>query len=151
MAHGSGCVNPDWDNEFLDLLETDPEPLAALSHHDYMERGGTEVGRDDQLAADAGGAWWHGATRMHRNYHAPLITGYGLLALEADKRHGHPHRRAPISQSLRDDRQIWIDGERVRDVITDRRFAGAAHSVAELYDMQHDPALLERMTYRLAE
>jgi 4-hydroxyphenylacetate 3-monooxygenase len=49
--------------------------------------------------------------------------------------------------SLRDDRQIWIDGELVTDVVADRRFAAAAHSMAELYDMQHDPALLERMTY----
>ncbi|MGH7153164.1 MAG: 4-hydroxyphenylacetate 3-hydroxylase family protein [Acetobacteraceae bacterium] len=49
--------------------------------------------------------------------------------------------------SLRDDRQIWIDGEQVRDVTTDRRFAGAAHSVAELYDMQHAPALTDSMTY----
>ena len=43
--------------------------------------------------------------------------------------------------SLRDDRQVWIDGERVPDVTIDRRFASAAHSVAALYDMQHDPAL----------
>jgi 4-hydroxyphenylacetate 3-monooxygenase len=50
--------------------------------------------------------------------------------------------------SLRDDRQIWIDGELVTDVPTDRRLAAAAHSMAELYDMQHDPALMERMTYR---
>ncbi len=50
--------------------------------------------------------------------------------------------------SLRDDRQVWIDGERVRDVTIDRRFASAAHSVAALYDMQHDPALSERMTFQ---
>jgi 4-hydroxyphenylacetate 3-monooxygenase len=50
-------------------------------------------------------------------------------------------------ESLRDDRQIWIDGERVADVTADPRFAGAAHSMAELYDMQHDAALRERMTY----
>ena len=37
-----GFVNRDWDNEFLDRLEADPEPLATLSHRDYMERGGTE-------------------------------------------------------------------------------------------------------------
>ena len=29
-----GFVNQDWDNEFLDRLESDPEPLTALSHHD---------------------------------------------------------------------------------------------------------------------
>jgi 4-hydroxyphenylacetate 3-monooxygenase len=50
-------------------------------------------------------------------------------------------------ESLRDDRQIWIDGERVRDVVADRRFAAAARSVAELYDMQHEPSLLEQMTF----
>jgi 4-hydroxyphenylacetate 3-monooxygenase len=48
---------------------------------------------------------------------------------------------------LRDDRQIFMDGERVRDVTADPRLAGAAHSVAELYDMQHDPALAGRMTF----
>src|SRR4051812_15031176 len=50
-------------------------------------------------------------------------------------------------ESLRDDRQIWIDGELVTDVTTDRRFAGAAQSMAELYDMQHDPALRDKLTY----
>jgi len=50
--------------------------------------------------------------------------------------------------ALRDDRQIWIDGERVKDVTTDKRFAGAALSMAELYDMQRDPALADRLTYR---
>src|SRR5437868_14733984 len=49
--------------------------------------------------------------------------------------------------ALRDDRELWIDGERVRDVTTDPRFAGAAHALAELYDMQHDPALTEKMTF----
>ena len=51
-------------------------------------------------------------------------------------------------QSLRDDQALLIDGERVGDVTTDRRFAAAARSLAELYDMQHDPALGDRMTFR---
>src|SRR5690348_14465497 len=50
-------------------------------------------------------------------------------------------------ESMRDDRQIWIDGERVADVTRDPRFAGAAQTMAELYDMQHEPALLDKMTY----
>jgi 4-hydroxyphenylacetate 3-monooxygenase len=49
--------------------------------------------------------------------------------------------------ALHDDRQIFIDGERVRNVTTDPRFAGAAQSMAELYDMQHDPAVRERMAF----
>ena len=53
-----------------------------------------------------------------------------------------------VLEALKDDRQIFIDGERVRDVTADPRFAGAARSLAELYDMQHDPALHDRMTFR---
>ncbi len=49
--------------------------------------------------------------------------------------------------SMRDGREIWIDGERVGDVTKDRRFAGAALSLAELYDMQHRPDLVETLTY----
>src|SRR3954466_15955740 len=50
--------------------------------------------------------------------------------------------------SLRDGRQMWIDGECVTDVTTDRRFAAAAYTMAELYDMQHDPKLVDSMTYK---
>jgi 4-hydroxyphenylacetate 3-monooxygenase len=50
--------------------------------------------------------------------------------------------------ALKDEREVWIDGERVNDVTTDRRFAGAAHSLAELYEMQHVPALTDRLTYK---
>jgi 4-hydroxyphenylacetate 3-monooxygenase len=52
-----------------------------------------------------------------------------------------------LLESLRDGRRLFIDGERVGDVTVDPRFAAAAHSLAELYDMQHDPALIERMTF----
>jgi 4-hydroxyphenylacetate 3-monooxygenase len=48
---------------------------------------------------------------------------------------------------LRDDRQIHLDGERIKDVTRDPRLAAAAQSLAELFDMQHDPALTERMTF----
>ncbi len=54
---------------------------------------------------------------------------------------------AAYLEALRDDREIWIDGERVRDVARDRRFAGAARAMAALYDMQHEPSLRARMTY----
>ncbi|MGC2204147.1 MAG: 4-hydroxyphenylacetate 3-monooxygenase, oxygenase component [Stellaceae bacterium] len=52
-----------------------------------------------------------------------------------------------LLQALRDDRQLFIDGERVKDVTSDPRFAAAARSLAQLYDMQHDPALIDRMTF----
>ena len=50
-------------------------------------------------------------------------------------------------EAMRDDRQIFMDGERIEDVTTDPRFAGAARTMAELYDMQHDSALTETMTF----
>ena len=83
QLHGErfGMVSPEWDSRYLDLLESDPEQLAALSHHDYMERGGAEsVEMILWLAMRA--ALGARVRRVHRNYHAPLITGYGLLALE---------------------------------------------------------------------
>ncbi len=48
---------------------------------------------------------------------------------------------------VRDGREIWCDGERVADVTTDPRFAGGAKTLAELYDLQHKPELIDRMTY----
>jgi 4-hydroxyphenylacetate 3-monooxygenase len=52
-----------------------------------------------------------------------------------------------LLESLCDDRQLFINGKRVEDVTTDPRFAGAAQSLAEFYDMQHYPALDEGMTF----
>src|SRR5712691_9311265 len=49
---------------------------------------------------------------------------------------------------LHDDRQIFMEGERIADVTKDKRMAGAARSLAELFDMQHDPALHDRMTFK---
>lgn len=48
--------------------------------------------------------------------------------------------------SLRDDRDIHIDGRRVRDVTADPAFRGAATTLAELYDLQHDAATQEVLT-----
>ncbi len=49
--------------------------------------------------------------------------------------------------SLKDGRDISIEGERVKDVAADPRFAGAARAMARLMEMQHDPALTDIMTY----
>ena len=40
-----------------------------------------------------------------------------------------------------------MDGERIGDVTKDPRCAGAAQTLAELFDMQHDPALAGRMIF----
>jgi len=48
-------------------------------------------------------------------------------------------------EGLKDDREIWVDGERVKDVTTDPRFEGCAATLAELFDIQSQR--LDEMTY----
>ncbi len=48
---------------------------------------------------------------------------------------------------LRNDRSVYLNGERVADVTTHPAFAGAARSVAALFDLAHDPANREVMTF----
>src|SRR2546426_12191103 len=51
-------------------------------------------------------------------------------------------------QGLKDQpREIWIGGERVGDVAAHPAFCNVARSVAALYDLQHDPALRDQMTF----
>jgi 4-hydroxyphenylacetate 3-monooxygenase len=59
--------------------------------------------------------------------------------------------RTPASflQALRDERSIWLDGERVVDVTTHPRLRGAALTIAELYGMQHRPELRDRLSVAL--
>jgi 4-hydroxyphenylacetate 3-monooxygenase len=46
------------------------------------------------------------------------------------------------------EREIWLGGERVRDVTRHQGLAGGVKAIASLYDMQHDPALKKVMTYK---
>ena len=49
---------------------------------------------------------------------------------------------------LRDqEREVWLGGERVRDVTAHPGLGRGARAIARLYDMQHDPALREVMTF----
>src|SRR5260370_26822910 len=50
-------------------------------------------------------------------------------------------------RSLNDGRQVFLDGERVKDVSADRAFRAAARSIARLYDIAAAPELRERMTF----
>ncbi|MBV9828790.1 MAG: 4-hydroxyphenylacetate 3-monooxygenase, oxygenase component [Alphaproteobacteria bacterium] len=44
--------------------------------------------------------------------------------------------------------EVWIGGERVRDVTAHKGLSGGVRAIAKLYDMQYDPALHEVMTYK---
>ncbi|HJM21790.1 MAG TPA: hypothetical protein QF409_07380, partial [Acidimicrobiales bacterium] len=83
QLHGPdfGHVNPDWDNEFLDLLESDPAVLCELDHSVYMQRGGAESIEVIMWLAMRG-ALGSAVRNIHRAYFAPMLTGYGLVCFE---------------------------------------------------------------------
>jgi 4-hydroxyphenylacetate 3-monooxygenase len=57
-----------------------------------------------------------------------------------------PYTGAEYLESLRDGREVWIDGERVADVTVHPAFRNSARSVARLYDAMHDPATRDLLT-----
>jgi 4-hydroxyphenylacetate 3-monooxygenase len=50
-------------------------------------------------------------------------------------------------RGLRDGRAVFLNGERVADVVTHPAFTAGIRTVAGLYDLAHDPANRELMTY----
>ena len=83
QLHGErfGYRNRSWDDEFLDLLERDPEQLASLRLQDYIERGGAE-GAEVIMWLAMRGALSPTIRCVHRNYHAPLHTGFAQVIYE---------------------------------------------------------------------
>ena len=54
-------------------------------------------------------------------------------------------------ESLRDGREVWIDGERVDDVTTHPAFRPIVDVRARIYDLAHEPATEDVMSYVDAE
>jgi 4-hydroxyphenylacetate 3-monooxygenase len=50
-------------------------------------------------------------------------------------------------ESLRDGREVWIDGERVADVTTHPAFKPIVDARARIYDLAHEPATEDVMSY----
>jgi aromatic ring hydroxylase len=57
-----------------------------------------------------------------------------------------PMTGAEYLESLRDGREIWLYGERVKDVTTHPGFRNTARMIARLYDALHDPKLKPVLT-----
>lgn len=51
-------------------------------------------------------------------------------------------------ESIRDGRQVWIDGEKVKDVATHPMFKPIVDVRARIYDMAHEQATAAALTYR---
>ena len=50
-------------------------------------------------------------------------------------------------ESLRDGREVWIDGERVADVATHPAFAPIVNVRARIYDLGHEAGTADLLTY----
>ena len=57
-----------------------------------------------------------------------------------------PFTGAEYLESLRDGREVYIYGERVKDVTTHPAFRNAARTIARLYDALHDPKQQDVLT-----
>ena len=84
QLHGAsfGFTNPVWDQRFLDLLEHEPEQLATITHDELIARGGAESVEMMVWLAMRGALGPGTPRRIQRYYDAPMLTGYGLLALQ---------------------------------------------------------------------
>src|SRR5882724_9783711 len=72
------------------------------------------------------------------------ITPEGGQRMETTAGKKTPSRATPFTgaeylEGLKDGREIWIHGERVKDVTTHPAFRNSARSVARLYDALRDP------------
>ena len=57
-----------------------------------------------------------------------------------------PYTGAEYRESLRDGREVYIDGERVADVTAHPAFRNAVRSLSRLSDSLHDPARRDLLT-----
>jgi 4-hydroxyphenylacetate 3-monooxygenase oxygenase component len=49
--------------------------------------------------------------------------------------------------SLKDGREVWLDGQKVPDVTTHPAFTGMVHELARIYDLQHTEPYQDQMTF----
>jgi 4-hydroxyphenylacetate 3-monooxygenase len=70
----------------------------------------------------------------------------GAATTSTVERPKRPLTGSEFLESLRDDREVWIYGERVKDVTAHPAFRNTARMMARLYDGLHDPARKQVLT-----
>lgn len=83
QVHGerAGFVNEDWDQEFLNLLETAPEKLVEKRLADYAVLGGME-GAEVIMWLVMRGALSDKVTKVHSMTYAPSVTNIATVVFE---------------------------------------------------------------------
>ena len=83
QVHGerAGFNNPDWDLQFLELIEKDPAKLTELTHADYARLGGLE-GAEVITWLIMRGALSANIRKIHQSYYLPTMTGLATAIYE---------------------------------------------------------------------
>jgi gallate dioxygenase len=83
QVHGerAGFNNTEWDMEFLELLERDPEKLTDITIADYATRGGLE-GAEVIMWLIMRGALTRNVKKLHQSYYLPSMTPIAAIILE---------------------------------------------------------------------
>src|SRR6188474_2524907 len=110
-------------------------PESAASTRSGMSAacpyGGSRRLRRSRRRKTCSGSWRNG-TRRRSSWRVSAMSGYTT----GRKR---PFTGDEYLESLRDGREIWIYGERVKDVTTHPAFRNTVRMIARLYDALHDP------------
>lgn len=83
QVHGerAGFNNQPWDQEFLSLIEKDPEYLASLTQAELAELGGME-GAEVIMWLVMRGALSANVRKVHQSYYLPSMTGIAVAIYE---------------------------------------------------------------------
>ena len=83
QVHGerAGFNNQPWDQEFLQLIEKDPEYLASLTQAELAELGGME-GAEVIMWLIMRGALSANVRKVHQSYYLPSMTGIAVAIYE---------------------------------------------------------------------
>ena len=83
QVHGERCGfnNTGWDQEFLELIENDPEALTRMTHADYVRLGGMESS-EVIMWLIMRGALSANVRRLHGSYYLPSMTAIATAIFE---------------------------------------------------------------------
>jgi len=83
QVHGERCGfnNTEWDREFLQLIERDPERVAAMTHAQLATLGGME-GAEVIMWLVMRGALSPTIRKLHESYYLPSMTGIATAIYE---------------------------------------------------------------------
>ena len=83
QVHGERCGfnNAEWDDEFMDLMENDPERLTNMTIAEYAELGGME-GAEVIMWLVMRGAMSANVKKVHQTYYLPTMTGLATAIYE---------------------------------------------------------------------